>query len=299
MYHRVSDQRDYLGQSVSPSHFDRHLGALKRHAEIVPLRGLLERLAGGAPLRHDLAAVTFDDGYRDNHEFALPILEKHGVTATLFVTTDFADGVRRPAGERLRAAFKTLWERRLPPAAWKNVDAPEADRLVRAALEDPGSLPRLARLAFALPKLEQDRADRLLDDVEHLAAPVDAGPSPMLDWAQVRVLAERCFEIGSHSVSHAIFSRIPRAAAERELAASKARIEAQIGRRVLGFAFPNGGKDDFTAADCDALRRTGYEYACTAVRGVNRRGHFPFGLLRIGVGDYGTRMFSLKLALGR
>jgi peptidoglycan/xylan/chitin deacetylase (PgdA/CDA1 family) len=71
-YHPVAAEADPMGMSITPEHFNRHLTSLARRARIVRL-GELVRCIAGEPFEGDLAAVTFDDGYKDNHTIALPI----------------------------------------------------------------------------------------------------------------------------------------------------------------------------------------------------------------------------------
>src|SRR5262249_5485659 len=118
MYHRVGEEADYLGMNVSPAAFARQLDVLRSRTRVVPPGALVARLADGTPLGEDHAAITFDDGYRDNLDVALPLLRARGLPATVFVSVGFVDGTARPAGERLRAACQALWQRGTPAAAW-------------------------------------------------------------------------------------------------------------------------------------------------------------------------------------
>lgn len=90
-YHRVSDElRDNV--TVGVDQFDRQIAHLKANHSLIDLRSLIDHerdsrrhaLPKGSPL----VAITFDDGYLDNYENAFPILVKHGVTATFFISTD-------------------------------------------------------------------------------------------------------------------------------------------------------------------------------------------------------------------
>ncbi|NJO38642.1 MAG: polysaccharide deacetylase family protein [Rhizobiales bacterium] len=84
-YHRVSDElRDHV--TVGVRQFDQQMAFVKENYRVVALRALIE--TGGAGERGPLAAITFDDGYLDNYQNAFPILQKHGVSATFFVSTD-------------------------------------------------------------------------------------------------------------------------------------------------------------------------------------------------------------------
>jgi peptidoglycan/xylan/chitin deacetylase (PgdA/CDA1 family) len=296
MYHRVAEEPDYLGMTVAPAIFARQLEVLRNRARVVPLAELVARLADATPLAEDQAAITFDDGYRDNLDNALPLLQAHGVPATVFVSTGFVDGTSGPTGERLREACEVLWRRRTPPAAWTGRDGVDAH--VRSALAAPGSLPVVARLRQALKELPGD-GERVVAALEAMAGARQGSRRLMLDWDGVRALADAGIEIGSHAVSHGILSRMSLADAEEEIRASKQRLESEIRRPIAGFAFPNGGREDFLAEHLTGLRRAGYRYACTAETGCNAPGCDAYQLRRIGVGNDSSDLLDLKLALGR
>jgi peptidoglycan/xylan/chitin deacetylase (PgdA/CDA1 family) len=85
-YHRVSDAlRDHV--TIGVDQFDQQIAFLKANYHLVSLRELIEGNLP-EPASRPLAAVTFDDGYLDNYENAFPILQKHGASATFFVSTD-------------------------------------------------------------------------------------------------------------------------------------------------------------------------------------------------------------------
>lgn len=299
MYHRISNEPDYLGLCVAPDIFHRHLICLKQRAQVLPLSELVKHVSSNESLGGDIAAITFDDGYRDNLEVALPILAQHELPATVFVTTDFIDGREQPVGERLQCSFESLWCQGIAPDTWDGIGDYRIDRLVRAALTRPGSSAALRRLAFALPRLQWDHTKALVELLERQAGVSQTASSRILDWKGVSELARRGIEIGSHSVSHAILSRIPRERAEYEMLVSKQRIEKRIGSEVRAFSFPNGSPEDFTDQNVQYLEQLGYTYACTTQRGVNRAGTNPYRICRIGVGNDSERWFDLKLALGR
>jgi peptidoglycan/xylan/chitin deacetylase (PgdA/CDA1 family) len=296
MYHRVSEDPDYLGMTVAPATFGRQLEVLRSRMRIVPLAELAARLGDPTPLEGDHAAITFDDGYRDNLDVALPLLRTHGLPATVFVSTAFVDGTARPAGERLREACEALWRQGVSPATWPGREPVDAH--VRDVLAAPGSLPPVARLRRALKALLGD-GERVVAGLEAMAERRGGVGSLMLDWDGVRALARAGIEIGSHAVSHGILSRMALGQAEEEIRASKRRIESEVGRPVAGFAFPNGRRDDFFAEHLATLRGAGYAYACTAETGCNAPGCDPFRLRRIGVGNDSGELLDLKLALGR
>jgi hypothetical protein len=100
-YHSVSEPTEanllYRGPgiAVSPETFARQMRFLADWYRVVPLGVLVDHLVAREPFPPRAVAVTFDDGYRDNHRIAFPILRALGLPATVFVTTDgIGDGWR-------------------------------------------------------------------------------------------------------------------------------------------------------------------------------------------------------------
>ena len=86
MYHRIATPRtDPWQLAVTPSHFAEHLEVIRRHGRPISVRDLTRALAAGRTPRRAIV-VTFDDGYADNLHNALPLLERHDVPATMFIT---------------------------------------------------------------------------------------------------------------------------------------------------------------------------------------------------------------------
>ena len=85
-YHSVNPSPGYL--SLSPQLFDAHLDWLQQHSAVVSLTDLV---AGPSRAQEPQVAITFDDGYADNHAHALPLLAAHGMTATFFLTAGFLE----------------------------------------------------------------------------------------------------------------------------------------------------------------------------------------------------------------
>jgi peptidoglycan/xylan/chitin deacetylase (PgdA/CDA1 family) len=94
MYHRVTRLPAYDQLTVTPERFEDQIAALKSRWNVVTLADALATLERGGP-RAPTAVVTFDDGYLDNLVNALPVLRRHGVPATIFVTARFSDGSQR------------------------------------------------------------------------------------------------------------------------------------------------------------------------------------------------------------
>ena len=88
-FHRVNKNAAHRdGLTCSVEMFERYCRFFSRNFHVVPLRSLVEKMERGMPVNRQLA-ITFDDGYRDNLEYAAPVLEAIGLPATFFVVTQF------------------------------------------------------------------------------------------------------------------------------------------------------------------------------------------------------------------
>lgn len=87
LYHRIDTVgQDPLKLCVPSACFERHLQFLTKHYEVLTLEKLAAKVSTKT-LAGNEAAITFDDGYRDNLIHALPLLEKYNVPATIFIVT--------------------------------------------------------------------------------------------------------------------------------------------------------------------------------------------------------------------
>jgi peptidoglycan/xylan/chitin deacetylase (PgdA/CDA1 family) len=89
-FHRVHEDRDVYGLSIDRRTFQDYCEFFQRHFKVIPLGEFVAKLERGAPLNRHLA-ITFDDGYRDNFDNAVPVLEKLALPATFFVVTQWID----------------------------------------------------------------------------------------------------------------------------------------------------------------------------------------------------------------
>ncbi|MBC6963018.1 MAG: polysaccharide deacetylase family protein, partial [Nitrosomonas sp.] len=230
--------------------------------------------------------ITFDDGYADNAEIALPILQKHGVTATFFIASGFLDGgrmwndtviesVRRAKGDKLdlnaiglgNHAIATLEQRR---------------ETLNLLIDKLKYLPHGAR-ASQVDKLSTIIAADLPDNL-------------MMTSAQVRQLHDAGMEIGGHTLTHPILASIDDAAARTEIAEGKAKLEAIIDTPLRLFAYPNGkpGKD-YLSAHVRMIKDAGFEAAVSTAWGAARQDSDMFQLPRFTPWDKSEWRYVLRM----
>jgi peptidoglycan/xylan/chitin deacetylase (PgdA/CDA1 family) len=285
-YHGVmpgdDDRYDFLLDNfVSAAAFERQMRWLTSRYHPVSLRQIVDALDGGAPLPRGAATVTFDDGFANNFRVAFPILQRLGVPATIFLTT-----------EKIGVAGAQLWTEQvkraiyLTPRTELTLGAPDRSHYL---LDAPGNRERAARAVLGqMKKLPVADRNRRVAEIEQLCgrpamAPTDGTRYDFLTWDDVRVMAHAGVEFGSHTVSHPVLSTLSDAELETELRDSKARIEAELGRECYAFAYPNGKATDFGEREKKALGAAGYRCGLALQGQLNRQVSDRFALDRVNV----------------
>lgn len=261
MYHRFRETPD--GVSTSARCFAEQLDYLIQHYRIVPLSELAGHMASGRPVPPGLAVITIDDGYRDCYDIAYPILRERNIPATTFVVTDFVDQATWLWTDKVRYLTAS--------AAGSVLEATIEDHLLRIALDGRYSRLKGAERVNTELKLIADEAkeDAISELAESLGVELPIVPPPEflpLTWEQIRELDSSGIEVGSHTVTHPILTRISEEKLRYELHDSRARLEEVLRHKVELLGYPNG---DHNLAVQHEAARAGYTCAVTADYGLN------------------------------
>ncbi len=284
IYHRVLPQPDALTGEVDAAAFDTQMGALRNCFNVLPLSEAVERLRDGTlPAR--AAAITFDDGYADNLEIALPILRRHRLPATFFIATGYLDGGRMfndTVIEAIRRCIGPMLD--VPAAGLKAIP-------IGTAAEKRVAVSRVLR---AVKHLEPAQRRLASDQVAHAAA--TALPNDlMMTTEQLRTLA-RGAEIGGHTVNHPILTRITPAQARDEIHMNRAVLRNLVDQTVALFAYPNGVPgEDYAAEHVAMVREAGYRAAFSTSWAAATRDCDPFQLPRFTPWDRHPLRFDVRL----
>lgn len=268
MFHRVRPrpQQDFepnRGLEVSPQFLDRLLGHLRRRGyEIVSLDAALLRLQNSEGEGRPFVVLTFDDGYRDLVDHALPTLERHRAPFVAYVTAGFAAGSARLWWAELEAAIRRL----------DRVDVVANGRRFHLSIESAAEKARaFARICHCL---EAGSDDELLRVALALCAQSGVEPRSLtaslcLDWEGVRKLA-RCelATIGAHSVTHPRLAKLDTVSAMREMRESRETIEAELGVSVRHFSYPTGDRASAAEREFEFAAQLGFASAVTTRRGM-------------------------------
>jgi len=266
-YHRIVEDFKAEAQVEMPSMltslamFEQHLDCLGQHFRFMSLDDIGDRLLNGSPFDEPVAAVTFDDGYRDVYELALPVLERKGIPATMFVVTDL---VGRPAWQihdklyHLVAKAFRCWDDRRSKFAdlLSDLGLPADDFARRSVTATP-----MTAVSALLPGLPQSDIRRLMTGLEMSVGNGFHNVPLTVTWEMIADMRRRGFTIGSHTRTHVSLPIESPERAVAEIEQSKTALEDRLGERVDHFAYPGG---HFNAAIVDAVARAGYRFAYTA-----------------------------------
>ncbi len=266
-YHRVLPDGLHLSRfvpnlplSVSLKNFTQQMKFVSENYACLSLSDLVQSLEKGT-LQSRSVAVTFDDGYRDNIDLALPVLKQYGVPATLYLTTGLMDGALESFWWdeieeiiRARESIEFYWGDR-----WVKVNT-SGFRNKRRAFKNLHDLFRYAPPAELHRCLGELRSQSRLDARSFSAS--------TMTWDDVLRLAEEpLITIGAHTVSHPVLSLLDGAALGAELSESRKVLEAKLGRPVHHMAFPFGDRESASEREYRAARSAGYQSAVTTLVG--------------------------------
>ena len=268
MYHRVLDddstEKEYLqpGLYVSRRVFEKQIAFLSRKYNLIGLGELSELLINKQPIPPNSMVITLDDGWRDNHSHAYPILKKYHAPVIIFLTTDYID------------TNNTFWFLEASILmTYNKLSRAQLGQLIAKYESEKG-------LAKELPGGELEEANFVLSDrdwfIENLKQ-IDPKNIPavlkelsvqnkpdadtikenrsMLTWEEIIEMNNNGIDFGSHGCSHRIMPALTDDEIERELIESKRIIEGKLGREINLFAYPNG---DYSNHIRDLVMKCGY-----------------------------------------
>jgi peptidoglycan/xylan/chitin deacetylase (PgdA/CDA1 family) len=291
IFHRVlPDQDPIFPAEVDASRFDRLMAVVARSFQVLPLQEAVRRLQHRTlPTR--ALCITFDDGYADNHDVALPILQRYGLPACFFIATGFLDGGRM---------FNDTVIEAVRLSTHPQIDLDEFG-LGRLALQTP--VQRAAAVGKLLPIIKYmspEQRPQALDRLQRLLGPKVLPDTLMMTRRQVQSIAAAGMEIGAHTVRHPILSTVDDAIAESEMVESRDELQGLIDRDVSLFAYPNGQPDrDYGQRHAAMAKRLGFAAAVSTAAGVSRSGDDLFQLPRFTPWDRSPWSWTARLIAGR
>jgi peptidoglycan/xylan/chitin deacetylase (PgdA/CDA1 family) len=261
-------------------HLEKELPYLMRNYQILTIDEVIRHLKSGVGFRKPSVAITFDDGYLDNYTLAYPVLKKHGVPATVYLSTGLIGTSQRIWTDQIE--FMLLETRKNQFSVPRLLGEKELRIKTKKEKEQVSN-----GITEALKKRpDAERTEIMRQLFESLEINDNHGKNceerVMLNWDEVQKMAKNGITIGSHSHTHPILSRMPIQKGKEEIFESKKIIEENLGIKVKHFAFPNGKEEDFNEELRDYCRDIGFESVASVIYGTNNASKGdPLNLKRI------------------
>ena len=272
-YHRVPLRHDPLlhEDQIDAACFEAHMATISQDFKVMPLGEAIALLRENR-LPPKAVAITFDDGYFDNHAVALPILQRHGLTATFFICSGYLDdglmfndliteAVRQTALGQIDLGWLKLGQRTLTPATRRQL----ANDLT-------------AQTKYMPPQERQETCLRIWRTL----CPGARMPRVMMTPEQVLDLSRQGMAIEGHTHTHPILTQTAIEHARKDIELNIAALSDITGARPRLFAYPNGRPGlDFTAEHMTLVKDLGFDAAVSTHWGTATRHSELFSLPRL------------------
>lgn len=279
LYHRVNPVKDDIYHlTVSPCNFEEQIRYLKEHIPILRFEEDWTKPGG------DGVVITFDDGYADNYEYALPILEKYHVPATIFVSTGYV------------GMGQEYWWDEIARVLTRDIDYPEWFELkdslyqYRWDTRSPEARREMVRSLHWMLKLDPDveRANLWLEQIRSWAGIGPAGRKENLpvDKRQLQELSRSPYiTIGAHTVNHRSLGVQTKEGHRYEIGASICFLEKKLKRKICSFSYPFGSVVHFNQDTLEICRQNGIVKAATTIEGLWKQTTDSYKVPRVEVKD--------------
>lgn len=286
IYHRVHKKIDPMQPGeVDAATFDWQMRLIAKTFNVLPLSTAVELLRKNRLPTRPLS-ITFDDGYADNAEVALPILKKYQLPATFFVAAGYIDGGRMWND----TVYETI--RTLPDGEYDFSSIGAGRYLFGDGRGKNRCAQELIVLLKHLPSKERDEQTSILASM----AKRELTDKLMMSSQQIKMLSESGMDIGGHTMTHPILSNLTPEEALTEIKVGKETLEQIVGRRIRLFAYPNGKPgQDYNQDHVSMVRELGFDAAVSTAWGVSNWKSDIYQLRRFTPWDRHQTAFMLRL----
>lgn len=259
IYHRVRSDNDPLTPyDMKAEQFEWQMHLLKKYFNVLSLSDALSALKNKT-LPERAICITFDDGYTDQVDVALPILKKYGHPAAFFIPTGYLNG---------GCMWNDLVTETIRFYQGCDLDLTMFSLGVHKTATVVQKRETIARLLATIKHFHPEKREQVLGYMKTIIG-FDVATDLMMGADKVRLLSNAGMEIGSHTKMHPILTSLSDDEALEEVSGSKKILEELIKKPVRYFAYPNGKPyEDYMQEHVDICCKAGFEAALSTAKGV-------------------------------
>ena len=241
LFHRVYSERDILWDPIDPTLFDKCIRFISSHYEIVLLEDLFKKNFAYSK-KDKFATIVFDDGYKDNIEYALPILEKYNVKASFYIVTDCIEKNTPTWTYILDYSFQ-FTNRELINLEF---DFLPQELRIRKLHGKKERIDYVKKLKPIIKNLSHENRLKVMATVREVFDDIEL-PSLMMNWDDLRQLNNKGHYVGSHTVTHSMLGTMTNEDdIKRELIESGDKIKLELGYFPSTISYPVGSYNQTT-----------------------------------------------------
>lgn len=289
IYHRILPSFDFMRpDEPTVEQFDWQMELISRYMKPLSLNDALIQLEENR-LPDNAICVTFDDGYADNEVYALPILQKWDIPATVFVSTGFLDG-------------GIMWNDAVIESVRLCGNSLDLTSLGLGIYELHTNECRRKIAQEVLKKIKHKERNNRDKEVSIIASQALSSlpENLMMTTQQVVKMFRSGVDIGGHTINHPILAKLSTQDAETEIIEGKKILESLIGSPIEYFAYPNGQPvQDYNADHIEIVKKCGFKAAVSTAWGVSSRGDDKYQLARFTPWDKKPEKFLFRLLVNQ
>jgi len=245
-YHRVvedaaREENSLPGMIITRKTLERHLDWIGRRFRFVTLDEIGALLKSGKTLAKPVAAITFDDGYRDFYDHAFPLLSQKGIPAAVFPVTGLIGTSEVHFFDKLYGLLARAFSR------WRDRHGQLCRVLAGLGMAVPAKMQKsnlgaYEALRALLDGFSQEEIYRIMKSLDGEIGNEEELPASLglLDWHMLSEMQRSGITIGSHTVSHAFLTNETFQKIQDETLRSRAELEKRLGKKIKHFAYPSG-----------------------------------------------------------
>ncbi len=275
-YHGVTDEqngafRGPFGEDVSRKNFREQMLFLKKNFSVCSLEIFLSKIEKKKTLKKPLAAVTFDDGYKNLIDLALPVLEEHEIPATVFLSTAAVERSWIPFQFQLYGSLKIR----------DDFSIQLKGKTVQIGVNADSKKKAYYRIKDLTRGFDKTKLARVINEINPDNSR-EKFKEKFLSWEDVKFLSEHpLVTAGSHGHNHLHLNQVTGETAQRDIKISRNLIRKHTGSDVIFFAYPYG---DYSMSLNKYIMSEGFSHAFTTKNegvGISHR-YLPYQIPRFG-----------------
>ena len=272
LYHGVTASEsegieNFSGKHISAQEFEEHIKHISENCNVLSMDDIVELHKNNQPYPDRAVAVTFDDGFENNHSVAVPILEKYNCPAVFYITAGIIETEIMFWVDKIEDCINRCQHDSI------NIQLDEMRSFdIRTNEEKIDAVNEIKSYCKKATSAEKNRViDEVIAKSGITPAVRDTDNYKKMSWQQVREIHEhQLFTIGGHSMYHDVLSSLPENELRKDIKDSIDLLSEKCGDQIVHYAYPEGQEEHYNQLVIDVLKENGVICSPSAISGVNQ-----------------------------